>query len=74
MHEDTEAKKLMGGGTVRTTALYKASEKTFIFVLGTLQGLETSAARSQSFNLERELPEFCPFPLYFDAARVAAIL
>ena len=33
-------------------------QKTFFLVQGTLQGLETSAARSQSFNLERELPEF----------------
>ena len=57
MHEDTEAKKLMG-----VNEMYEA--RKFVhqihleICIGTLQALETSAVRSQSFNLERELPEF----------------
>ena len=57
MHEDTEAKKLMGGNGFGQSGT-KLDKKLFFLVQGTLQGLETSAVRSQSFNLERELPEF----------------
>ena len=55
VHEDTGAKKLMGGNGFGNAV--SKPQKKFFFVLGTLQGLETSAVRSQSFNLERELPE-----------------
>ena len=58
VHKTTEAKKLMGGERFRQLPRLKRGIFFFIFVQGTLQGLETSAVRSQSFNLERELPEF----------------
>ena len=70
MHEDTEAQKLMGGGTV--SAKIKLNRgKNFFLVQGTLQGLETSAVRSQSFNLERELPEFRELSFNLNDSRVS---
>ena len=52
------SKKVDGGERFRHCRGLNPRVKTFFVVQGTLQGLETSAARSQSFNLERELPEF----------------